>query len=218
MDELIPTEEEVGRWLLDVVRHSCNVEYFFKHLSPDYPDIERPHDLAGPGNKLEWDAIRGFALQYREKGVDFDTYVKPALEFHRRQYHHKMWNGPDPINMFAFSPSIPRAVIVGGAIDAVGSLLEDRGYQGGAHTYPEAIEIAQKNPPHKAAYMLEAIPKMRAVKQPDLNAIQSIHDFPNIGLDQPVYEAIVMRTKEAIEMLRNEHGYVFDGVGTYGIL
>lgn len=208
MDELIPREEEVGKWLLSTVRHSFNVEYFLKHLNLDYPDIERPHDLIGPGNKLEWGAIKGFALQYRESGVDFDKYIKPALVFHRRQYHHKIWNGPDPLNMFGFSQSIPRAVIVGGAIDAVGSLLEDRGYQGGAHTYSEAIEIAQKNPPHKAAYMLEVIPKMRAIKQPDLKAIQSIHDFSNIGLNQPIYEAIVKRTNEAIEMLRSEHEYL----------
>lgn len=216
MDELLPAEDEVYMWVVSAVKHSFHVEYYLKHFSKllelEFPDPERPHDLDGPGNKLEWGAIKGFSLQYRESGVDFDTYVKPSLEFHRQQYHHQKWNGSEP------SPDASEEDMTLGAIDAVCSLREPRAYQGGVHSWGDVIKISQDNPAHKVPYLLGVIPLMLSIGEPDLESITSLSDIPNIGLDQPVYEAIVKRTNEALEMLRNEHGYIFDGGGKYGIL
>ncbi len=200
--ELTPTEEEVGKWVLSSVRHCFNVECYLEKLDIDYPFIQRPHDLEGEGNKLSWPVIKGFALQYREPNVDFDTYIKPALELHRKQYHHQMWNGLE------VNPNATKADLLLGGIDAVCSLLEPRDYQGGAHDYKDAEEIAKKNPPQKVPYMLNAIEMMKRVKKPDLNAIKSINNIPNIGLKQPMYEAIVIRANEAVEMLRSEYEYL----------
>ena len=96
MDELIPTEAEVRKWLISSLTHSMHVEYFLLNLGLGERDPERPHDLVGPGNKYEWDVIKGFALQYRLPKIDFKTHIMPSLAIHRQQYHHRMWNDPSP--------------------------------------------------------------------------------------------------------------------------
>ncbi|MBU4245514.1 MAG: hypothetical protein ABIF85_07520 [Nanoarchaeota archaeon] len=202
--ELIPTEEEVGKWIVSSVNHCFNVEFYLEKLNINYPFIQRPHDLEGEGNKLSWPVIKGFALQYREPKVDFNTYIQPALELHRKQHHHRMWNG-DEVN-----PNATKADLELGGLDSACSLLEPRDYQGGVHDYRGAEEIAKKNPKQKVPYILWAIDKIEHMENPNLNAIKSINNIPNTGLNQPMYEAIVKRTNEAVEMLRSEHGYVLN--------
>ena len=79
-----------------------------------------------------------------------------------------------------------------------------------AFDYEGVIEIAKNNPPHKMPWLLKVIPEMRRLKQPSLGQITALNGFPNIGLKEIVYEAIAKRTYEAVEMLRNEHGYLLN--------
>jgi hypothetical protein len=199
--EIIPTKDEINRGILEVIKHTCHAEYFFTKLNAGHNDPERPHDLVGPGNKLEWSVIKGFSLQYRVPKVDFKTYILPALEVHRQQYHHQKWNNPDPADETKPFPGATKEDMLVGAIDAVCSLLENRAYQGGIHDYDKVIEVAKKNPPHKTPYMLEVIPIMKKLIQPKLELITELNSFPNIGLEENTYKKIQERIIETINML-----------------
>ena len=205
--ELIPTEDEVKAWLVSTLQHVCHIEYFLGELNLGSEDQERPHDLVGPGNKYDWNVIKGFALQYRDPKPDFQTYIMPALNLHRQQYHHQKWNEPDSNDETKPIPDASEEDMLAGAVDAVCSLLENRDYQGGTHDYGDIIEIAKNNPLHKTPWMLRIIPEMKALQQPNLEQIISLSDFANIGLEEVVYDAIVKRPHEAVEMLRKEQGY-----------
>lgn len=208
-NELTPNTEEVRKWLVSTLQHSCHVEYFLWRMGigGEYDD-QRPHDLVGPGNKFEWDVIKGFALDYREPKVDFKTYISPALDLHRQQYHHQKWNNPDPNNKLSPVVGASEDDMMVGAVDSVCSLLENRSYQGGIHDYDAVIEIAKKNPPHKAPWMLKVIPEMRQFRNPGIESIVSLKNFPNIGLDDLLYSIIQKRANETLEMLETR-GYSF---------
>jgi len=207
MNNLVPTEGNVRAWMTSVLQHSCHVEYFLGRLDIDNDDPQRPHDLVGPGNKYEWDVLSGLALQYQDPTPDFETYILPALNLHRQQFHHQKWNEPNPMDKTKRALGVSRNDMFVGAVDAVCSLLENRGYQGGVHDYDAIVKIARTNPPHKNHWMVKMIPRMAPLEQPKLERIASLGDFPNIGLQRDVYDAIVERTCEAVEILRDSHGY-----------
>ena len=206
--DLKPTENEVRQWLVSTLQHVCHIEYFLDKLNLGHKDPERPHDLVGVGNKFDWRAIKGFALQYRTPKPDFNIYIKPSLDFHRQQYHHRKWNEPNPKDISKPIVGASSDDMLVGAVDAVCSLLENRGYQGGTHDYDSIIEIAKTNPPHKTPWMLKIIPEMRELQRPNLERIASIHNLTNIGLKQKVYLQIAKRASEVIETLKFEHGYL----------
>ncbi len=197
--DLLPTEEEVGKYMLSMLQHSCNVEYFLNTFGLQSNDPERPHDLVGVGNKFEWDVIKGLALQYRTPKVDFDKYILPSLKIHRQQYHHKKWNGVGNSRVLTLGPNASIVDMIVGAIDATCSHREDRSYQGGILTYDEIENISRNR---GSAWMLEVIPEMRRIKQPSLELISSLSDFPNIGVGDEIYERTRTRTNEAVSELR----------------
>lgn len=205
--ELRPTENEVRTWLVSTLQHSCHVEYFLGELNLGHNDPERPHDLVGQSNKYDWDVIKGFALQYRDPKPDFQTYIMPALNLHRQQYHHQKWNEPAPNDKQNPMLGASDDDLLVGAVDAVCSLIENRGYQGGTHDYEGIIKVAKNNPPHKTPWMLRIISKMRTLQQPNLEQITSLNGIPNIGLKDVIYDSIVNRTHEAVKSLRREQGY-----------
>lgn len=192
---LTPTEYEVRQWMTSILQHSFNVEYFLERFDLGGDDPERPHDLVGAYNKFEWDVVKGLALQYREPKVDFDIYIAPARELHRQQYHHRKWNGAGGGDMLLLKPGTSVEDMWVGAIDAICSHREDRGYQGGIMPYDEIMEL-------NSAWMREVIPKMRAIERPQLELIASLHDFPNIGLNDEMYGRIVTRTTDAVAEMR----------------
>jgi len=201
-----PTDEEVSKWMLyGVLKHSCAVEYYIGELGIGFQGDERPHDIEGVFNKYEPLVASGMALQFRENGEElFKEDILAARELHRMQLHHKIWNGSKPdyyVSDEDFCIS---------AVDAVNSLLENRGYSGGGHSYDKILEMANNNLPFKREWMHRVVGEMRKVKRPNMKLIRSIHDFSNIGLSSEVYEAVRERTKEAINYLRNEYGYKLD--------
>ncbi|MCR4284551.1 MAG: hypothetical protein NUV97_00720 [archaeon] len=203
---LTPTKDEIRRWLVSTLQHSCHVEYFLGKLGLGNKDPERPHDLVGLWNKYDWEIVKGLALQYRKPRPDFETYILPALKLHRQQYHHRMWNEPDPNDKTRPVQEASEEDMLLGAVDAVCSLLECRDYQGGAHNYKEIEEIARKNPPHQTSWMLEVLPEMELLRQPNLEQITSLGDFPNIGIRRDLHDHFVIRTREAVETLKEKQG------------
>jgi hypothetical protein len=196
MSAEFPTPEEIKRWLLDTIRHAAHIEFYLERLQIGRSDIQRPHDLVGHGNKLEWPAIRGFAMQYRSGA--FETYVRPALEFHRQQYHHLAWNEFNP----TASPDAMRL----GAVDAVCSLLEPRGYQGGCHTWDQIASISEDNPIHKVAWMHLVAGDMAKMEKPDLTimTLENPRRIPGLSADK--HEVLVERLRETMQHLRHEQG------------
>lgn len=196
MSDLRPTKEEITWWLTDTVRHAYHIEYFLQRLQIGTEDKQRPHDIVGVGNKLEWEAIRGFALQYRGREM-FQDHVLPSLEFHRQQDHHIAWNEYNP----TASPDAMKL----GAVDACCSLLEPRDYQGGCHTYSELYEIANNNPIHKTGWMLLVAQEMELVEQPVLANI-SLDNVPTLGLSAESHDILCGRISECRHMLASDHG------------
>ena len=188
--KITPTATEVLMWLNSLARHVYHVEYYLYHLGIGSNDPERPHDIVGPGNKLEWGVMYGLALGFREPKPDFTTYILPSIELHRVQFHHRMWNDPDPNNPDQKKPEASDEDMQVGAIDAICSLLEPREYQGGMQTFESAAEIMAKNPAHKVPWAKIMLPRMEALAKPDLSGIiicDKNINFPNIGIPEKIH-------------------------------
>ncbi len=212
-EHIIPNEEEVHRWLLETLRHVFHVEFFLYRLGLGFRDPERPHDIVGIGNKFRWRVIRGLAIQYRdfseeERRIVFKEQIEPALKLHRRQYHHRMWNYPDAKNIDLHIEVAEAEDMQVGAVDAICSLLENRVYQGGEHSYEEAEVILGNNPSYKKYWARMIGPKMKEIVQPDIERINSLYDIPNIGLPAWVYNRILGRVKVTLKILKKRHGYI----------
>ncbi len=193
---MTPTTEEVRQWVTDTVRHAYHIEYFLQRLQIGTQDKQRPHDIVGVGNKLEWEAIKGFALQYRGPHM-FQDHVLPSLEFHRQQDHHCAWNSYN-------ANATPDAMKLG-AVDACCSLLEPRAYQGGCHTYSSLYEVANTNPIHKTGWMLLVGREMELVEQPRIDHI-TIDNVPTLGLSPESHDILCGRISECREMLDKTQG------------
>jgi hypothetical protein len=195
-----PTTKEVRNCLVGTVRHVQHIEYYLEQLELGNEDPERPHDIVGIGNKFEWEVIKGFAVQYRDRSQEyFDQYVLPSLERHRLQHHHVKFNNPNPT-------STDEDMRVG-AVDAIGSLLEtDRAYQGGNHTSKEIDSIIEKNPEHKRPWLREMHDKIQKIESPNLHTITELENFPNVGISSNTYDILRSKLRNRLEMLHND-GY-----------
>lgn len=193
--------QEVKNWMLSTLKHSCQVEYYLAKLNLDSKDPQRPHDLIGEGNKYSWSVIKGMAIQYRNNTpIFFESYVLPSIKLHRKgQYHHQMWNQQNP-------KATPEDMKLG-AVDSLCSLLEDREYQGGAHTFQQIINIIKKEPPYRVKWFWMVYSSMKKIPSPNTKQIQTLRNFPNIGLPTLMYNRINEHTQEAIQALRKEQGY-----------
>ncbi len=200
--EVVPNETEVFKWILHTATHAYHIEYFLQRLQFGSEDPDRPHDIVHPYNKLEWEAVKGFALQYRKDGRKLHhKEIMSSREHHRKQYHHQKWNQSYP-------NATPDALEFG-AVDAVCSLLEDRGYHEGPYTYDQIEEIASKNPFHKVAWMKYAISEMKRIKQPNLAEITSFSKIPREGITPETHDIIITRVRETLRQLEKERGYNF---------
>ena len=196
---LMPTAAEIAWWMLHVVQHVCHIEYFLNELGIGSEDPDRPHDIVGVGNKFEWGVLAGFAVQQRNGSQDFfDGYVRPSREKHRCQYHHQQWNKTGSVEKVDSMKL--------GAVDAICSLLEDRPYQGGTHSFGQAMEIALKNPPHRRPWMVEIIPEMQRLAYPPIYRIESLDHIPNIGIPGNTHDIVCQRVAETRSYLLEAHG------------
>ncbi|MDD5193658.1 MAG: hypothetical protein PHF67_03660 [Candidatus Nanoarchaeia archaeon] len=203
---ILPTNLEITTQLLRTLRHAINFHYYAYQLGRiGQNDPELPHDLAGPGNRLEWEVVSGLALQFRTVNTAyFNQFLQPlidkSVQIHRQQNHHRMWNGR------VSHPAASKSDLEVGALDTICALLEPREYNGGAHDYGQILEIVGQFSELKAGFCKRLIEKMTSLTPPDLDSIQNLVNFPNIGLDSRDYIRIQDRMKKAIPEL-NKLGY-----------
>lgn len=149
-----PSIEEIADFVAGLMKHSATVEFYLKHLNVVVDDSQHPHDLVGPGNKLEWEVLRGLALKTKDT-PEKELRCKRAIELHRQgQYHHHKWN--------AYNPLATEMDLKYGAIDSIVSLREHRDYQGGIHTWSEIAALIKKNPPFKQPWMKWALEEIKS--------------------------------------------------------
>ena len=207
MARIVPTKDSIERFLLDMIRHSNNVEYYLNHLGLFEKKGQSPHDLVGRANKLEWRVVKGLALTYDDIPDDkmfFEKYILPSIEYHRIQNHHQTWNKYNP------DASVDERRV--GAVDASCALRESRLYKGGRkqedlgrkHNWNEVHEkLIDKN---ERVYIRKAaeyvVPKMQRIHVPKLGLIEDIFDFPNIGIREETYLKMKDRIPEAVDKLR----------------
>lgn len=193
-----PSTKAIGQWITDTIRHAYHIEYYLQRLQVGFTDIQRPHDIVGYGNKLEWPCIRGYAMQYEEV-FDFNEHILPALEYHRKQDHHQSWN--------TYHPNVSTDAMRLGAVDAVCSLLEPRGYQGGCHSFHEIHDIAEANQIHKVAWMQLMAGEMEKIHS-ELPPVIDFKPFevPTQGLTKESHDIILGRLQETIVMLKHDQG------------
>jgi hypothetical protein len=204
---LRPNEEEVKKFLLGTVRHVQHIEYFLERMGlglGQSRDPQRPHDIIGTGNKFSWPVISGLALQYRDSrhgNEIFKEHVLPSIEKHREQYHHQRWNQP-----CRHANALDMKL---GAADAICSLREvDRTYNGGKHSYGEIGDIVrEKSQAHTVPWIMDLIPVMREIPQPNLELITSLDNIPNLGVSAETYDIINERLQETLKMLKQEQNY-----------
>ncbi len=198
----LPNEKEIAQWVLETATHTYNAEYFLQTLQLGTDDPDRPHDIVNPYNKFDWEAIKGFPLQYRQNGGKiYRQQIMDSLNYHRNQHHHQKWNRP--------YPNASKSDMELGAVDAVCSLLEPREYQDGVHTYEQIKVIARENPAHKRSWMNYAISEMQKIRQPNLVEITSFSKIPKEGITPETRDIIISRMYETLRQLELDHGYNF---------
>lgn len=152
-----PSLEEIAAHVTSVITHSATVERYLREFDVRVNDGQHPHDLVGPGNKLEWEVIQGLALRERDTPERQRRYEQ-AIRLHRQgQSHHHMWN--------SWHPMATENDLQYGAIDAVVSLREPRDYQGGVRTWEEIERIARQEEYHKREWMHWAARLIREIEQ-----------------------------------------------------
>ncbi len=207
----MPNSEEIRGWLLETLRHSCQMEYYLDILRLGSRDPDRPHDISGMHNKLEWEIIEGCALAYRV-GVpkeEFKETILPrvfnSVRIHRKQYHHQMWN---EYNEDATSEDLRV-----GALDTICALMEKRPYYQKTADSIDEIEqnidsiITSKNKYVKRQWVSVMVGEMKGIDRPDIYMIENLEGFPNIGLNDSTYNNIAERMQACLNMLKEERGF-----------
>jgi len=201
-DRVRPTEEEIVQWILHTSAHSFHVGYYLERLLINSGDPDLPHDVVNKGNKFEWLAVKGLALQFRPNGMtDFHNEIMTSRDYHRQQHHHQIWG--------QYYPNATEGEMMLGAIDAVCSQLEPRHYQGGCHTLDEIKRIASDNPIHKVPWMKLAVAEIRTVERLNIAEITAFSKIPKDRISPETYDAIMGRAEEAFKCLSQDHGYNF---------
>lgn len=203
-DILSPTKTELENTVLDIIRHSLHVEYYCNQLNVGSEDLQRPHDISGDGNKFELSVLYGLAIAKRDDSEDyFDKYILPSIQKHRRgQTHHIM-------NMYNSQSSQDQIDIA--TIDAICSRTEHREYQEDISDFAKLIKMFKKSERGyqvwaKSCWKISS--SMGKIRPPNLDYVVSIDNFPNVGVDNKIYERILLRVDETIHGLRLE-GYDF---------
>jgi hypothetical protein len=199
-----PNNQEVSNWFIHVLQHSCHVEYYLGKLDIGHSDPERPHDIVGPGNKYLFEVAKGFAVAHKTPHMGFFYHhVNPCRELHRQQRHHK-WNNVSLDNINTFEDD----ELMVGAVDSICSLLENRPYQGGVHSFAEISSVIdQDTNPIKKKWLYLMLDRIKSVATPNLNSIVSLSEISNFGLPPKIYEKVVDRTHEAVDVLAKDYGY-----------
>ncbi len=206
---ILPEPGEIRKWLLETIRHSCHIEYYLGILGIECDSAERPHDIAGRFNKLEWDVIKGCALEYSNHKNEYSAEIQAAIgqsvRLHRGQNHHKLWNG-------GFWKASREEKMLG-ALDISCALRENRPYYTRKGIYVSSFDelgenidkvIMCENPEErmrKIPIIKDVVRMIKGLAEPQIMLIESIERIPNIGLNEKTYSQIRRRRDEALDML-----------------
>ncbi len=191
------TATEIYQWIFDTSLHVMHIEYFLHQLQVGKDDPQRPHDIIGENNKFDWPIIQGLASQYLPHGeTRYLSQIKASLQLHRTQFHHQQWN-------FQSADASDDSLYLG-AVDTICSLLENRPYQGGKHTYDEIYFLTTQNPDSKFFPLDHMRQEMQKIPQPPLDRILSLRKFPNVGIPCETYDIITTRIQETTTQLKQE--------------
>jgi len=201
-DIVMPNEREIHAHILSTSLHSYRVEYLSTRLKvDDHDDPDRPHDMIGPGNKLEWRCLEGLSLAYRDRNKYVKQIIK-AVNFHRQQYHHQMWNKD--------CPHMTDSSLKLGAIDTVCSKLEsEREYQKTVKTISELRELEFHGSKNQLDMISWVIGEMEKIEIPYLRDVTTFTQIPKTGIPAQTHDTIMERIQETIRELRKDHGYKF---------
>ena len=94
-----------------------------------------------------------------------------------------------------------------GAVDSLCSLLDNRKYQGGHHSFEEILPIIRSNESYKQRWFYMVYSQMKKLPLPELSSIISLDDIPNIGVPKEMQGLIVSCTEQALEKFRTKYGY-----------
>lgn len=207
-----PSERELRLQMIENKVHVYNVEYCIHALNFEQyiSDPDRPHDIEGPGNKLEFDVLSGIAMRYHpsfeaNKEEFNKRFILPSVYLHRnQQYHHIVFRSADEDieDKFISSGKIDWVV---GAIDVICAQYENRACYGGHHSFDQIIENLKRKPLFKTFICLEMLCDIKQLGIPELN-IRSVLDVPNVNLGQDVIDSIESRFAKTVESL-SDMGY-----------
>ena len=204
LEERKPTLDEIRIYSLEVLRHSLSNTYYLEKLKINNNDSQIPHDLEGEGNKLSWPVVSGLSIQLRDNSKEFfEMYVLPSIRYHQEhQRHHQRWNKPNGQTTYED--------LEAGAIDAILSQTEKsifRKYRGDPVSLEDLPKILDrfKDDLHQT-FIRFIYNGMRKIPKPNLDLVQNIYDFPNIGISNEMYKKTQERIKEALNDFRTR-GY-----------
>lgn len=216
--ELMPTTEEISKYILNKLNHSLVVEYFINFLKMGDYDRQRPHDLVGPGNKFVWAVMKRLSLQDRvDYSKDdyvndpiFKNYILKGIIFHRRyQGHHEGcgWNNGvygNGLNSCDIEGKDLSVYGVSGIDAIVSNMGEDRPWQSGEDIVKIINDTRKKGQPNKADVMEQLWFLMARhvgiAKSKELRSLSELSENVfNLPLD--IYDSIVQRTNYVLEML-----------------
>ncbi len=220
----LPTQHEIERKLVEDMCHSYRVEYYLYKLLcfpqfsafAGFPDDQRPHDIAGLNNKLEWDVLYGLALERRAVKHELTQAEKEALKslvwasvnFHRGQNHHLIFNGRRdrvPLARRDYEDFV-------GGVDMLVALNEGRWYVGTRDFEASMQLVLDEGNPHKIAAVQSVIKPMAQLPQP--LAQYSIRGVPDVACLRPgdvefpweTYEGMYAALKGCVQKL-SDRGY-----------
>jgi hypothetical protein len=213
MQGLIPTQQEIRRWVTETLNHTYKVEYFLNEISKqpgfDYVNMQgpdRPHDMVGWYNKLSHPMVWAEALSCRltdpRLSAEHSNYingkVSHAINEHRKQDHHVMWNGH-------ISEATPYDLVLG-AVDTAVAKQENRSHDInihlGANPYRTLKEIVM-DPNNGAIYrndlqekaLLKVLPIMEKTMLPQYLTIEKFLNSNSETLRIPQGTYIKMKHK-----------------------
>lgn len=188
------------RFVRETIGHSLRVEYYIFQLRIPTTDTQRPHDIVGRNNKLELNIAEGMAHQYLRKTkknkVEIEEKIRTAVNAHRQQYHHKAFG----IHNQDYNHPDVEAV----AVDGICSLLENRVYQGGTHSWNEFELCLYSQRGREHVLFRNLINRMRRLPEPEI-CIDHLDKIKNPGISSEMFDRLKQRTYDARLELQIDH-------------
>ncbi len=188
---LKPTNESLARFIRETLEHCIRVEYYLYRLNVGKFDVQRPHDINGPGNKLELEenslVLLGFAAQYNQVNSPIE-FIKRwyglhnSIKIHRDQDHHRL------VSTLYHKQKLTLGeihILKLAAVDAICSRMENRAYQDDINSYEELERVINEagHKGHEAWTFSSMKELMKGHKAPNFESMKSLRDILK-NLDQ----------------------------------